>query len=139
MVASLQSEMIENQALQDVQNEQRVYAKIQATHKQREQANKSWENFLARTSNAKTLKKAKKLQEKAIESSRYTERPQNATFHQTVIKGLNTTVPSGRVVTVQSTPTRLLGGPLADTDIALKKTAYSRRGLAAGESEATTE
>uniref|UniRef100_Q8BH53-3 Isoform 3 of Cilia- and flagella-associated protein 69 n=1 Tax=Mus musculus TaxID=10090 RepID=Q8BH53-3 len=121
MVASLQSEMIENQALQDVQNEQRVYAKIQATHKQREQANKSWENFLARTSNAKTLKKAKKLQEKAIESSRYTERPQNATFHQTVIKGLNTTVPSGRVVTVQSTPTRLLGGPLADTDIALKK------------------
>uniref|UniRef100_A0A8C6HAY5 Cilia and flagella associated protein 69 n=1 Tax=Mus spicilegus TaxID=10103 RepID=A0A8C6HAY5_MUSSI len=121
MVASLQSEMIENQALQDVQNEQRVYAKIQATHKQRGQAKKSWENFLARTSNAKTLKKAKKLQEKAIESSRYTERPQNATSHQTVIKGLNTTVPSGRVVTVQSTPTRLLGGPLADTDIALKK------------------
>lgn len=28
MVASLQSEMIENQALQDVQNEQRVYAKV---------------------------------------------------------------------------------------------------------------
>ncbi|XP_034375416.1 cilia- and flagella-associated protein 69 isoform X2 [Arvicanthis niloticus] len=121
MVASLQTEMIENQALQDVQNEQRVYAKIQATNKQREQANKSWENFLARTSNVKTLKKAKKLQEKAIESSKYSERPQNATFHQTVIKGLNTTVPSGRVVTVESTPTRLLGGPLADTDIALKK------------------
>ncbi|XP_032762911.1 cilia- and flagella-associated protein 69 isoform X2 [Rattus rattus] len=121
MVASLQSEMIENQALQDVQNEQRVYAKIQATHKQRDQAHKSWENFLARTSNAKTLKKAKRLQEKAIESSRYSKRPQNAIFHQTVIKGLNTTVTSGRVVTVESTPTRLLGGPLADTDIALKK------------------
>lgn len=30
-------------------------------------------------------------------------------------------VPSGRVVTVESTPARLLGGPLADTDIALKK------------------
>lgn len=30
-------------------------------------------------------------------------------------------VTSGRVVTVESTPTRLLGGPLADTDIALKK------------------
>uniref|UniRef100_D4A7D1 Cilia and flagella associated protein 69 n=1 Tax=Rattus norvegicus TaxID=10116 RepID=D4A7D1_RAT len=121
MVASLQSEMIENQALQDVQNEQRVYAKIQATHKQRDQAHKSWENFLARTSNAKTLKKAKRLQEKAIESSRYSKRPQNAIFHQTVIKGLNTTVTSGQVVTVESTPTRLLGGPLADTDIALKK------------------
>lgn len=30
-------------------------------------------------------------------------------------------VPSGLVVTVESTPARLLGGPLADTDIALKK------------------
>ncbi|XP_039734073.1 cilia- and flagella-associated protein 69 isoform X1 [Pteropus medius] len=121
MVASLQSEMIESQARQDVQNEQRVYAKIQATHKQRDLANKSWENFLARTSNAKTLKKAKRLQEKAIESSRYNERPPNAIFHQTEIKGLNTTVPSGRVVTLESTPARLVGGPLADTDIALKK------------------
>ncbi|XP_059027039.1 cilia- and flagella-associated protein 69 isoform X1 [Mustela lutreola] len=121
MVASLQSEMIESQAHQDVQNEQKVYTKIQATHKQRELANKSWENFLARTSNAKTLKKAKRLQEKAIESSRYSKPPPNAIFHRTDIKGLNTTVPSGRVVTVESTPARLLGGPLADTDIALKK------------------
>ncbi|XP_024433029.1 cilia- and flagella-associated protein 69 [Desmodus rotundus] len=121
MVASLQREMIESQARQDVQNEQKVYAKIQATHKQRELANKSWENFLARTSNAKTLKKAKRLQEKAIESSRYSERPPNAIFHQTDIKGLNTTVPSGQVVAVESTPARLVGGPLADTDIALKK------------------
>ncbi|XP_043319351.1 cilia- and flagella-associated protein 69 isoform X3 [Cervus canadensis] len=121
MVVSLQSEMIESQARQDVQNEQKVYAKIQATHKQRELANKSWENFLARTSNAKTLKKAKRLQEKAIESSRYGERPPNAIFHRTDIKGLNATVPSGGVVTVESTPARLVGGPLADTDIALKK------------------
>ncbi|XP_021098307.1 cilia- and flagella-associated protein 69 [Heterocephalus glaber] len=121
MVASLQSEMIESQARQDVQNEQKVYTKIQTTHKQRELANKSWENFLARTSNTKTLKKAKRLQEKAIESSKYNERPQNAILHPTVIKGLNTTIPSGRVVTVESTPVRLLGGPLADTDIALKK------------------
>uniref|UniRef100_A0A2K6EMU9 Cilia and flagella associated protein 69 n=1 Tax=Propithecus coquereli TaxID=379532 RepID=A0A2K6EMU9_PROCO len=121
MVASLQSEMIESQARQDVQNEQKVYAKIQATRKQRELANKSWENFVARTSNAKTLKKAKRLQEKAIESSRCSKRPQNAILHQTDIKGLNTTVPSGPVVTVESTPARLVGGPLADTDIALKK------------------
>nr|ACA35054.1 hypothetical protein [Plecturocebus moloch] len=121
MVASLQSEIIESQARQDVQNEQKVYAKIQATHKQRELANKSWENFLARTSNAKTLKKAKRLQEKATEASRYHEQPQNAIFHPTDIKGLNTTVPSGGVVTVESTPARLVGGPLADTDIALKK------------------
>ncbi|XP_049624859.1 LOW QUALITY PROTEIN: cilia- and flagella-associated protein 69 [Suncus etruscus] len=121
MVAALQSEMIESQARQDIQNEQKVYSKIHATHKQRELANKSWENFVARTSNAKTLKKAKRLQEKAIESSRYNERPPNAIFHRTDIKGLNTTVPSGQIVTVESTPNRLLGGPLADTDIAVKK------------------
>ena len=30
-------------------------------------------------------------------------------------------MPSGGVVTVESTPARLVGGPLADTDIALKK------------------
>ncbi|XP_060160539.1 cilia- and flagella-associated protein 69 isoform X3 [Globicephala melas] len=121
MVASLQSEMIESQACQDVQNEQKVYTKVQATHKQRELANKSWENFLARTSNVKTLKKAKRLQEKGIESSRYSEHPPNAVFHPTDIKGLHTTVPSGGVVTVESTPARLVGGPLADTDITLKK------------------
>ncbi|XP_055468749.1 cilia- and flagella-associated protein 69 [Psammomys obesus] len=121
MVASLQSEMIESQARQDVQNEQRAYAKIQATHKQRDLANKSWDYFMARTSNAKTLKKAKRLQEKAIESSKCIECPQNAIYHRTIIKGLNTTVPSGQVVTVESTPARLLGGHLADTDIALKK------------------
>ncbi|XP_060052243.1 cilia- and flagella-associated protein 69 isoform X2 [Erinaceus europaeus] len=121
MVASLQSEMIESQARQDMQNEQKVYSKIQATHKQRELANKSWENFVARTSNVKTLKKAKRLQEKAIESSRYNDRPPNAIFHRTDIKGLNTTVPSGPVITVESTPARLVGGPLADTDIAVKK------------------
>ncbi|KAM5188713.1 cilia- and flagella-associated protein 69 isoform 2-T2 [Callospermophilus lateralis] len=121
MVVSLQNEMIESQARQDAQSEQKVYAKIQATHKQRDLANKSWENFLARTSNAKTLKKAKRLQEKAIESSKYKGQPQNTILHRTVIKGLNTTVPSGGVVTVESTPVRLLGGPLADTDLALKK------------------
>ncbi|KAG8507846.1 Cilia- and flagella-associated protein 69 [Galemys pyrenaicus] len=214
MVASLQTEMIESQVRQDMQNEQKVYTKIQSTHKQKELANKSWENFLARTSNAKTLKqcvkitsedkqvkyftpyskssyfiflprrmwipfqdyvnykksqgntdirtvllmklwwgdkntslsswhsisqglevavveiladnpgvldKAKRLQEKALESSRYSERPSNAILHRTDIKGLNTTVPSGRVVTVESTPARLVGGPLADTDIAVRK------------------
>ncbi|XP_063099173.1 cilia- and flagella-associated protein 69 isoform X2 [Cavia porcellus] len=131
MVASLQSEMIESQARQDVQNEQKVYTKIQTAHKQREMANKSWENFLARTSNIKTLKKAKRLQEKAIESSKYSKRPQNAVFHPTVLKGLNTTIPSGGVVAVESTPVRLLGGPLADTDLALKRLPIRGGGLKA--------
>lgn len=36
-------------------------------------------------------------------------------------------MPSGGVATVESTPARLVGGPLADTDIALKKLPIRRR------------
>ncbi|XP_013928826.1 PREDICTED: cilia- and flagella-associated protein 69 isoform X2 [Thamnophis sirtalis] len=95
--------------------------KIHSLHKQREIVNKSWENFLARTSNYQALKAAKRLQEKAIENSRPKIKHYSSTFHPTDIKGLNTTVASGRLVTVESTPSELIGGPLADTDLALKK------------------
>ncbi|XP_043823288.1 cilia- and flagella-associated protein 69 isoform X2 [Dromiciops gliroides] len=121
MVATLQNEMVESQRNQDMHSEQKAYIKIHATHKQKDMANKSWAKFLTRTSNAKALKKAKKLQEKAIESSRPKEYPKNAIIHSTDIKGLNITVPTGEVITVESTPVYLIGGPLADTDIALKK------------------
>ncbi|XP_068942292.1 cilia- and flagella-associated protein 69 [Petaurus breviceps papuanus] len=121
MVAILQNEMVESQRNQDMHSEQKVYIKIRATHKQKDMANKSWAKFLTRTSNAKALKKAKKLQEKAIESSRPKEYPQNALIHSTDIKGLNITVPTGDVITVESTPVYLIGGSLADTDIALKR------------------
>ncbi|XP_034616290.1 cilia- and flagella-associated protein 69 isoform X2 [Trachemys scripta elegans] len=126
MVATLQTEMLESQQHQELQEEEKVYSKIQAIHKQREMVNKSWENFLTRTSNYEALKKAKRLQEKSIDASRSKSRPQNATLHSTEIKGLNTTIASGRLVTVESTPSELTGGPLADTDLALRK--FSVRG-----------
>ncbi|CAM4521712.1 cilia- and flagella-associated protein 69 isoform X1 [Caretta caretta] len=121
MVATLQTEMLESQQHQELQEEKKVYSKIQAIHKQREMVNKSWEDFLTRTSNYEALKKAKRLQEKSIEASRSKSRRQNATLHSTKIKGLNTTIASGRLVTVESTPSELTGGPLADTDLALRK------------------
>ncbi|XP_061442850.1 cilia- and flagella-associated protein 69 [Rhineura floridana] len=120
-VVSLQAEMLESQQYQELQVEEKSYAKIQSLHKQKETVNKSWENFLNRTSNYEALKKAKRLQEKSIENSRSKVKPCNAIFHPTDIKGINATVASGRLVTVESTPSELIGGPLADTDLALKK------------------
>ncbi|XP_008110703.1 cilia- and flagella-associated protein 69 isoform X2 [Anolis carolinensis] len=121
MVLSLQTEMLESQKYQELQEEEKCYAKIQSLHKQREMVSKSWENFLTRTSNYEALKNAKGLQEKSIEISRSKVKPFKATLHPTDIKGLNTTIASGRLVTVESTPSELTGGPLADTDLALKR------------------
>uniref|UniRef100_A0A8C0FMG2 Cilia and flagella associated protein 69 n=1 Tax=Bubo bubo TaxID=30461 RepID=A0A8C0FMG2_BUBBB len=116
MVATLQTEVLESQHHKEIQEEEKTYTKIQAIHKQREIVNKSWENFLTRTSNYEALKKAKRLQEKSVEASRSKLKTQNGAVHSTDIKGLSTTIGSGRLVTVQSTPPQLVGGPLAVTD-----------------------
>uniref|UniRef100_A0A8C8BE48 Cilia and flagella associated protein 69 n=1 Tax=Otus sunia TaxID=257818 RepID=A0A8C8BE48_9STRI len=116
MVATLQTEVLESQHHKEIQEEEKMYTKIQAIHKQREIVNKSWENFLTRTSNYEALKKAKRLQEKSVEASRSKLKTQNGAVHSTDIKGLSTTIGSGRLVTVQSTPPQLVGGPLAVTD-----------------------
>ncbi|KAM9308129.1 cilia- and flagella-associated protein 69 [Gastrophryne carolinensis] len=121
LVASHQTEMIENHQQMELQEEQQKYAEIKANHKQSEMVLKTWDKFLARTSNYEALKKAKRLQEKSIESSRPKARPQNSTLHSTQIPNLNTTVACGRVVTVESTPSKLTGGPLADTDLAIRR------------------
>ncbi|XP_075683735.1 cilia- and flagella-associated protein 69 isoform X2 [Rhinoderma darwinii] len=121
LVATHQTEMIENHQQMELLEEQQKYAEIKVNHKQREIVIKSWDNFLARTSNFEALKKAKRLQEKSIESSRPKARPQNITVHSTQIPHLNTTVACGPVVTVESTPSKLTGGPLADTELALKR------------------
>ncbi|NXE19562.1 CFA69 protein, partial [Ardeotis kori] len=113
MVAALQTEVLERQHHQEIQEEEKTYAKIQAIPKQRQVVNKSWKNFLTRTSNYEALKKAKRLQEKSIEASRSKLKTQNGAVHSTDIKGLGTTIGSGRLVTVESTPPQLIGGTLA--------------------------
>ncbi|KFP25060.1 Uncharacterized protein C7orf63, partial [Colius striatus] len=120
-VAALQTEVLESQTHQEIQKEKKIYTKIQAIHKQREMVNKSWENFLTRTSNYEALKKAKRLQEKSIEASRSKSKTQNGAVHSTDIKGLGTTIGSGLLVTVESTPPQLIGGPLTVTDLTLRK------------------
>ncbi|XP_071591293.1 cilia- and flagella-associated protein 69 isoform X1 [Heliangelus exortis] len=114
MVAALQTEVLESQHYQEIQEEEKAYMKIKAIHKQREMVNKSWQNFLTRTSNYEALKKAKRLQEKAIEGTRCRSKAQNRTAHSTDIKGLNTTIGPGRLVTVESTPHQLTGRALAE-------------------------
>uniref|UniRef100_A0A4W4HI82 Cilia- and flagella-associated protein 69 ARM repeats domain-containing protein n=1 Tax=Electrophorus electricus TaxID=8005 RepID=A0A4W4HI82_ELEEL len=83
--------------------------------------NSSWEHHVAKTSDYKILKDSKHLQERSIESSRPREKPDGFTFHSTQIPGLQTTNFCGRVLTVESTPAELTGGPLASTDLALER------------------
>ncbi|NWW80136.1 CFA69 protein, partial [Climacteris rufus] len=91
-VADLQTEVLESQHRQEIQEEEKTYKEIQATRTQREMVNKSWENFLTRTSNFEALKKAKRLQETAIETSRSKAKIQNKPDHSTDIENLHTTV-----------------------------------------------
>nr|XP_033787139.1 cilia- and flagella-associated protein 69-like isoform X1 [Geotrypetes seraphini] len=121
-VATHQTEMLENHQKLDLQEEQQLYTNMKENHKQNDLMVKSWNNFLTRTSNFEALKKAKKLQEKSIESSRVKRPKQRATFHTTQIKNLHTTVPCGPLVTIHSTP-ELTGGSLANADLAVRKVA----------------
>ncbi|NXD96702.1 CFA69 protein, partial [Chaetorhynchus papuensis] len=91
-VVGLQTDVLENQYQQKMQEEDKTYKEIQATRTQRELINKSWEDFLTRTSNYEALKKAKRLQEIAIEASRSKAKVQNGPVHSTDIKKLHTTV-----------------------------------------------
>ncbi|NWW00902.1 CFA69 protein, partial [Machaerirhynchus nigripectus] len=91
-VVALQAEVLESQHHRKIQEEEKTYKEIQATRAQREWVNKSWEDFLTRTSNYEALKKAKRLQEKLIEDSRSKANVHNGTFHATDFKTLHTTV-----------------------------------------------
>ncbi|NXH04731.1 CFA69 protein, partial [Loxia leucoptera] len=81
MVAALQTEALEKQHRKEIQEEKKTYQKIKATHTQKEMINKSWENFLARTSNYEELKKAKMLQGTLIEASRSKKKVPNGPDH----------------------------------------------------------
>ncbi|NWX66870.1 CFA69 protein, partial [Promerops cafer] len=91
-VGALQTEVLERQHHHEIQEEEKIYKEIQATHTQRELINKSWENFLTRTSNYEALKKAKMLQKTLIEASRSKAKIHNEPDHSTDIPKLHTTV-----------------------------------------------
>ncbi|NWV14969.1 CFA69 protein, partial [Ptilonorhynchus violaceus] len=92
MVAALQTEVLQSQQRQEIQEELKTYKEIQASCTQREFINKSWENFLTRTSNFEALKKAKRLQETAIEASRSKTKLKHKPNYSTDIEKLHTTV-----------------------------------------------
>ncbi|XP_027021008.2 cilia- and flagella-associated protein 69 [Tachysurus fulvidraco] len=117
----LQKSIIDLKEQEDLQQEKHAYEEISLNHKQQELTAKSWENHVAKTSNYKILKEAKLLQQRSIESSRPKEKPEGFIFHSTQIPGLQTTNFCGRVLAIDSTPTELTGGPLANTDLALER------------------
>ncbi|KAG7324496.1 hypothetical protein KOW79_012512 [Hemibagrus wyckioides] len=120
-VSSLQQSVVDQKEQEDLHQEKHAYEEISLNHKQQELTAKSWEHYVAKTSNYKILKESKLLQERSIESSRPREKPEGFTFHSTQISGLQTTNFCGRVLAIDSTPTELTGGPLANTDLALER------------------
>ncbi|XP_051872151.1 cilia- and flagella-associated protein 69-like [Pristis pectinata] len=124
-VALYQTEILENKRKHELLDEQRMYAKIQHNFKQRELSMKSWDEYVARTSDYEILKEAKKLQEQAIKSSRVTEKEHGFIFHQPEIAGLQTTGFWGRLVAIESTPPQFLEDSLSS--IALQEKSASIR------------
>ncbi|KAJ8334850.1 hypothetical protein SKAU_G00404890 [Synaphobranchus kaupii] len=110
----------ESQQQQDIQEEELMYTEIRSNHKQQDLVAKSWEHHVAKTSDYKVLMESKELQEKSIQSSRSKVKHGDSLFHSTQIAGLHTTHFCGRVLAVESTPVHLVGGPLANTDLALE-------------------
>uniref|UniRef100_A0A8B9HTG5 Cilia and flagella associated protein 69 n=1 Tax=Astyanax mexicanus TaxID=7994 RepID=A0A8B9HTG5_ASTMX len=114
-VCSLQQSILGQQEQEELKEEKRAY------EEQHELTMKSRQHYIAKTSDYEILKESKRLQERSIESSRPKDRPEGFIFHSTQIHGLQTTVRAVRVVTIESTPAALTGGPLANTDLALER------------------
>ncbi|NXI08443.1 CFA69 protein, partial [Irena cyanogastra] len=89
---ALQTEALEREQHHEIQEEKNTYKEIQAIHTRRELINKSWQNFLARTSNYEALKKAKVLQETLIDASRPKSNIPSGLYHSAEIPKLHTTV-----------------------------------------------
>nr|XP_046217689.1 cilia- and flagella-associated protein 69-like isoform X1 [Oncorhynchus gorbuscha] len=120
-VITQQSSMLEQRDKEDVSEEKRMYTEIRSNWKQQELTAQSWEHFVAKTSNYKILKETKEHQERSIDSSRPKSKHKETIFHPTQIHGLQITNFCGRVMTVESTPAHLTGGPLANTELALER------------------
>uniref|UniRef100_W5LI90 Cilia and flagella associated protein 69 n=1 Tax=Astyanax mexicanus TaxID=7994 RepID=W5LI90_ASTMX len=120
-VCSLQQSILGQQEQEELKEEKRAYEEMSLNRKQHELTMKSRQHYIAKTSDYEILKESKRLQERSIESSRPKDRPEGFIFHSTQIHGLQTTNFYSRVVTIESTPAALTGGPLANTDLALER------------------
>ncbi|XP_066525431.1 cilia- and flagella-associated protein 69-like isoform X2 [Hoplias malabaricus] len=120
-VCTLQQSILDQQTQEDLRQEELTYKEISLNRKQQELTAKTRRHHIAKTSDYKILKESKLQQERCIESSRPTEKPDGFIFHSTQIPGLQTTNFCGRVLAIESTPAVLTGGPLANTDLALER------------------
>uniref|UniRef100_A0A674CXB9 Cilia and flagella associated protein 69 n=1 Tax=Salmo trutta TaxID=8032 RepID=A0A674CXB9_SALTR len=102
-VTTQQSSMLEQRDKEDVSEEKRMYTEISSNWKQQELTAQSWEHFVAKTSNYKILKVILYL-------------PLAINLSLKVLFKF-----CGRVMTVESTPANLTGGPLANTELALER------------------
>ncbi|KAM6958962.1 cilia- and flagella-associated protein 69 [Aplochiton taeniatus] len=120
-VIAEQSSMLEQQEKENINQEKLLYTEISSNWKQTELTARSWDQYVAKTSDYEILKEAKAHQVKTIESSRSKPKNDDSIFHPTQISGLQTTNFCGRVITMESTPAHLTGGPLANTEMALER------------------
>ncbi|XP_072364716.1 cilia- and flagella-associated protein 69-like isoform X1 [Scyliorhinus torazame] len=131
-VAHHQTDILENQQKHDVFDEEKMYAEIQHNHKQSELFKTAWQKYMARTSNHEILKEAKKFQEEVIESSS-PEKKDLSSVHKTHIAGLYTTGFWGRLVSIETTPPELLGGPFSPVNLKIKGTCRNSSTMKTGD------
>ncbi|XP_042362598.1 cilia- and flagella-associated protein 69-like [Plectropomus leopardus] len=114
-VAAEQNSILEQQEKEDIAEEELMYTEIKSHWKQRELTAKSWDNYVARTSNYEILKEIKAQREKYTESSK--SKHEDAAVHPTqhfigqVMSIERTGVPSpaGVKVTLARAPIKVTG------------------------------
>ncbi|XP_042370407.1 cilia- and flagella-associated protein 69-like, partial [Plectropomus leopardus] len=80
-VAAEQNSILEQQEKEDIAEEELMYTEIKSHWKQQELTAKSWDNYVARTSNYEILKEIKAQREKYTESSK--SKHEDAAVHPT--------------------------------------------------------
>ncbi|XP_054462555.1 cilia- and flagella-associated protein 69-like [Anoplopoma fimbria] len=82
-VAAEQNSILEQQEKEDIGEEELMYTEIKSHWKQRELIAKSWDRYVAKTSNYEILKEVKAQRENYIESSRTKAKHQDVAAHPT--------------------------------------------------------
>ncbi|XP_053190050.1 cilia- and flagella-associated protein 69-like [Scomber japonicus] len=80
-VAAEQSSILEQLEKTEISEEELMYTEIKSHWKQRELTAKSWDHYVAKTSNYEILKEVKAQREKYIESSRNKSKHKDAALH----------------------------------------------------------
>ncbi|XP_038653940.1 cilia- and flagella-associated protein 69-like isoform X2 [Scyliorhinus canicula] len=132
-VAHHQTDILENHQKQDVFDEEKMYAEMQHNHKQSELFKTSWQKYMARTTNHEILKEAKNFQEQMIESSGPEIKDLRINVHKTHAAGLYTTGFWGRLVSIETTPPELLGGPFSPVNLKIKGTCRNNSTMKTGD------